>query len=122
MIIYDVNGFIGGMHSVVASQFTSPLFDFGSSKWYRADQILGVDVFLTTAYFVDPSIICGDGRSQADFDTEGTGNRLLFQNGAVTQHVQAAPLTLEAAEANVSSSLHSTNNIDVNLAFSIFQI
>ena len=32
IFIFDVNGFIAGMHSVVAKKFVSPMFDFGGSK------------------------------------------------------------------------------------------
>ena len=40
-----------------------------------------LQVYLTTVYFVNPKIICTTGRSQADFDTQGTGTNLMFQNG-----------------------------------------
>ena len=39
-------------------------------------------MYYTTVYLVDPSIICNGGRTQADFDAEGTGNSVSFQNGA----------------------------------------
>ena len=54
--------------------------------------------YLTTAYFVDPNIICNGGRSQEDFDRDGTGNVLLFQNGPTPEYLEAAPLTAEEAE------------------------
>merc|ERR1739847_242282 len=57
------------------------IYDVNGSNWYRSDNVLGEDVYLTTAYFVDPSSICQGGRDQAAFDIEGTGNRLWFQNG-----------------------------------------
>ena len=37
--------------------------------------------YLTTMYFVDPSIICAGGRSQEQFDSQGTGDRLVIQVG-----------------------------------------
>merc|ERR1712004_938145 len=52
VLIFDVNGFIAGMHSVVAKKFVSAGFDFGASKWYRSVDAL--DAWVTTAYFVDP--------------------------------------------------------------------
>ena len=39
--------------------------------------------YLTTMYFVDPSIICAGGRSQEQFDSQGTGDRLVIQVGAL---------------------------------------
>jgi len=41
IIIFDVNGFIAGMHSVVPVKHTQPEFDFAASKWYRKDTVLG---------------------------------------------------------------------------------
>ena len=61
VVIYDVNGFIAGMHSIVAKKFVSGPFNFAGSKWYRSDNVLGEDVYLTTAYFVDPASICQGG-------------------------------------------------------------
>ena len=37
--------------------------------------------YLTTMYFVDPSIICAGGRTQEQFDSQGTGDRLVIQVG-----------------------------------------
>ena len=103
VFIFDVNGFIAGMHSVVAKKFViSDVFNFDASKWYRSDNILGEDAFVTTAYFVDPAIICQGGRSQGEFDMEGTGNRVWFQNGATTANVQNTPLTIDEADSDVS--------------------
>lgn len=90
------------MHSVVPKADTVPEMNFDSSKWYRPDTVLDTQVYLTTVYFVDPSVICGSGRSQSEFDSEGTGNRLLFQNGPTSSDVMTAPLTVETADADVS--------------------
>ena len=102
VLIYDVNGFIAGMHSVVdKSKTEGNPFDFANNKWYRTDTINGVEAYVTTAYFVDPAVIC-TGRSQGEFDQEGTGNRLLFQNGPTSSDTVSAPLTIEDADTNVS--------------------
>ena len=57
---------------------------------------------MTTAYFVSPDIICSSGRTQSEFDVEGTGNTLLFQNGPSTQDLTAAPLDLDSTDGSVS--------------------
>ena len=98
ILIFDVNGFIAGMHSVVAKKFVSPMFDFGGSKWYRE---FG-NAFVTTAYFIDPMRICNGGRTKEEYDVEGTGNRLLFQNGPTPADVMVAPLTLDSVDTDVS--------------------
>jgi len=38
-----------------------------------------MDAYLTTMYFVDPSIICNGGRSKDMFEDQGTGDRLVIQ-------------------------------------------
>ena len=48
---------------------------------------------MTTAYFVDPYIICTKGRTQSDFDRDGTGYALYFQVGPTPLQIQATPLT-----------------------------
>ena len=62
IMIYDVNGFIAGMHSVISKESAdeSP-FEFEKSSWYRADDSLGYEAFVTTAFFVDPATICEGG-------------------------------------------------------------
>ena len=57
---------------------------------------------MTTAYFVSPDIICSSGRTQSEFDVEGTGNTLLFQNGHSKQDLTAAPLDLDSTDGSVS--------------------
>ena len=63
--------------------------------------MFGEKAYLTTAYFVSPSVIC-TGRSQAEFDTEGTGNMLLFQNGETSMDTIEAPANLDEANSSVS--------------------
>ena len=57
---------------------------------FQSGDFYGAPAYFSTAYFVDPSIICEGGRSEAEFNSQGVGDRLLFQssNGYVE-----APLT-----------------------------
>ena len=57
---------------------------------------------MTTAYFVEPEVICSTGRTQSEFDVEGTGNCLLFQNGPSTHDLIKVPLDLDSADGSVS--------------------
>ena len=70
------------------------------SPWYRSDNIFGEDAYLTTAYFVNPDVICSTGRSQSDFDVEGTGNTLLFLK---EQDLIAVPLDVDSTDGSVNS-------------------
>ena len=104
VLIYDVKGFIAGTHSVVpkSKTYNDEYYPWTQSKWYRPDKINGKDVFLTTVYFVDPEKICKNGRTQAEFNVHGTGDRLLFQNGPKSSDHVVAPLTQQEADSNVS--------------------
>ena len=58
--------------------------------------------YLTTAYFVHPDVIC-TGRKQTEYDEEGTGNTLLFQNGPSTRRdLIEAPLDLDSIDGSVN--------------------
>ena len=101
IIIYDVNGFIAGMHSVVSvnSTFDDEYFDFKTNPWYRKTYLVGIEAYVTTAYFVKPDIICSTGRTQEEYDAQGTlSNGLWFLNG---DELVAAPMTEESAEHSV---------------------
>ena len=61
-----------------------------------------VPVYLTTMYFVDVNMICAGGRTQEQFDAQGTGDRLILQVGPVayTYNLLSLPLTKTDAEAD----------------------
>jgi len=96
VLIYDVNGFIAGMHSVVLKKYSSGNWQ-SDSPWYRSDNIFGEDAYLTTAYFVNPDVICSTGRTQSEFDVEGTGNTLLFLK---EQDLIAVPLDVDSTDGS----------------------
>ena len=52
---------------------------------YQLDAWFDVPAYLTTMYFVDPSIICTGGRSQEQFASQGTGDRLVIQVPALVR-------------------------------------
>ena len=102
-LIYDKNNAIVGMHSVFPevekiSEYSLPL------KWYREfpniqniPKYRGKKMFVTTAYFVDPELICKAGGAQ-----KGLGDRLLFQSGPSIKDVLIAPLEQAGADFDVS--------------------
>ena len=102
-LIYDKNNKIAGMHSVVPEEEKTSEYSL-PSKWYRKfpdieinPKYEGKDMFVTTAYFVDPKLICEDGGSQKEI-----GDRLLFQNGTSINDVLEAPLEQTGADSDVS--------------------
>ena len=49
---------------------------------YQLDTGLdGQPAWFTTAYFVDPAVICDGGRTAEQWEAQGTGDRLLMQVG-----------------------------------------
>jgi len=75
MLLFDKNGIIAGMqNSMLKSKYTPPA---QLQKYYGDDG----DYWTLTAYVVDPSIICSQGRSKADLASQGTGTGLWLQYG-----------------------------------------
>ena len=59
-------------------------------------------VYYLTAYFVEPSTICTTGRTEADYESQGTGYMIALQNGPTPSDIEVIPLTMEEAQENVS--------------------
>ena len=60
---------------------------------------------MTTAYFIRPYRICNDGRTQTEFNSEGTGKNLYLQNGPLMMDAIVAPADLDEANESVSRYL-----------------
>ncbi len=103
-VIYDVNGFIAGMHAIVPMDVTyeDQYYKFSTSPWYRAvkNEDGAVVSYVTTAYFIEPSKICEGGRTQEEYDRQGTlGDMLLIKKG---DELLKMPLTEDDAKQDVS--------------------
>jgi len=76
ILLYDKNGIIAGIQtSFPKTKYTPPAHL--KDKYYIDDG----DFWTLTAYFVEPSTICTEGRSKADLSTQGTGTGLWLQYG-----------------------------------------
>ena len=64
-----------------------------SNPYYVLGDWFGEEAYFVTAYFVDTAIICNGGRTQEEFENEGTGYRVAFQNGPTNVDLQEIPLT-----------------------------
>ena len=96
VVIYDKNGFVAGMQSVVSKKSNLSNYDFENSGWYKEDNIFGDGVFLSTVYFMDPKKICRTTRRNG---TEDIRNLLWLDR--IDGYVRVPP-TRNLAEANVS--------------------
>lgn len=73
-LLFDKNGYIAGIqNSVEKSKFKAS----ASNKNFVDDG----DYWTMTAYFIDPSLICGTGRTEEEFTKSGTGTGLWIQTG-----------------------------------------
>jgi len=80
VLIYDVNGYIAGMQTML------PVSDYTPHPGTRAKVFVkypanGVDYWVVTAFFVDPTIVCKPGRTPDQYSQQGTGDRLVLQIG-----------------------------------------
>jgi len=95
-LIYDKNGFIAGMQSLVSKTADTSHYDFKTVDWYDEDEIEGDAVYLATVYFIKPELICSHGRSKEEFEDQGTGNVLWLQKKDRT--FLKAPLEMDDAD------------------------
>ena len=77
-------------------------YEFSKNPYYVPGDWNGEEAYFVTAYFVDPNIICNGGRTEEEFQKEGTGNRLSFQNGPHNTDLQEIPLRKSEMLDNVS--------------------
>ena len=54
---------------------------------------------------MDPAIICTTGRTKEEFDNQGTGDRILFQNGPTENDVMEIALTQDEMATSVRFDL-----------------
>lgn len=77
MPLFDVNGYIAGLQIAVPAGLASGYPHQGIRPPFIEDG----NYIKATAYFVNPAIICKSGRSKQQFELQGTGTDLYFQNG-----------------------------------------
>ena len=83
---------------VALSAADEQIFPFSDSEWYIAGDFLGTPVYFITAYFVEPSTICSEGRTQEEFDTQGTGYAVFLQSGSNFDEDNLLPIPLTMGE------------------------
>jgi charged multivesicular body protein 7 len=92
--LYDVKGSIAGIQARYPKSSVNPAAGFRHADvgMFQSETINGVPHWVLTAYFVDPNTICSSGRDKGALTTnEGTGNRLVFQNGKTPSSLLKAP-------------------------------
>ena len=104
VLIMDGNGFIAGVQSGVPADLAEDdkWYTYSKVKYYQKDDFFGNDAWFATVYFVDPSIICNGGRTEAQFEAEGTGNRIAIQAGPTPASLETIPLEETGLSNSVS--------------------
>ncbi|GFR79248.1 hypothetical protein ElyMa_005868900 [Elysia marginata] len=88
-LLYDKNGYIAGIqHGITKEQAEKAGYP---SKKLQPPFVYTDGRLVLTAYFTDPSKICTEGRTQAQFNTEGTGTNLWIQTGNTPSQVTLIP-------------------------------
>jgi len=95
MLIFDDAGYIAGVQSVLLDKYVE--HDLSAQDVYQIDFWYEEVAWFTTAYFVDPAIICAGGRTEEQWNSMGTGDRLLIQNGSLDNLINI-PLTKAEAD------------------------
>nr|AGI41318.1 hypothetical protein [Cerebratulus lacteus] len=100
VVLFDKNGYIAGIQVgvPVSMNWPTPSMKYKSNFNYDSANNLMVQ----TAYFVPPRDICSVGRSQSQYDSEGTGSNLYLQQGPnpVTDSVLVPRLEAEIGNTN----------------------
>merc|ERR1711976_8099 len=98
ILIYDEAGYIAGsQNGLLLSDLDLATVPFDTMAAYTLGDFFGTEAYFTTAYFVDPAIICAGGRSEEEFNSQGLGDRLLIQTGS-TEDLVTIPLTQDEAD------------------------
>jgi charged multivesicular body protein 7 len=88
ILLFDKNGIIAGVQtSSLKANFTP------YAKMINKNYIDDGDFWTLTAYFVDPSKICSEGRTTEQLLSEGTGTGLWLQQGPTATNSIKIPMT-----------------------------
>jgi len=99
VLIFDDAGYIAGSQSVLPLEhIDSSLVDLSVQPAYQLDMWYDQEAYFATAYFVDPAVICAGGRSSEEWESQGTGDRLIVQVGETPDSLLNIPLTREEAD------------------------
>jgi len=101
VLLYDEAGYIAGVQSTLLKiAVDTNFFDITNMPAYTEGTFFDQEAWFTTAYFVDPEVICNGGRTEQQWNEQGTGDRLWVQVGETPDNFRKIPLTDATAEEN----------------------
>jgi len=96
--LYDEAGYIAGVQNVVLKSVKPTVTD--SQTVYQSGMFFDQEAWFNTLYFVDPEVICAGGRTEAQWEEQGTADRLWLQDGPVAdKNYIDCPLTQADADS-----------------------
>jgi len=108
VMLYDDNGYIAGTQSVILKSALDPAASFkpDTIPAYVAGTFFDQEAYFTTAYFVDPAVICAGGRTDEQVEEQGTGDRLWIQVGDTPDNFVKIPLVQSEADETANWYKH----------------
>merc|ERR1719186_85043 len=105
--LYDEAGYIAGVQSVILKSAVDVSFwDPETIPAYVSGTFFDQEAWLTTAYFVDPALICAGGRTQDQWNKQGTGDRIWVQVGETPDNFVKIPLSKSEADGTSNWNEH----------------
>jgi hypothetical protein len=104
VLLFDEAGYIAGVQSVFLDSAADSAFSDHHHAAYTEGTFFEEKAWFTTAYFVDPAYICAGGRTEDQWNSQGTGDRLWIQVGETPDNFVKIPLT--QAEADGAENWH----------------
>jgi charged multivesicular body protein 7 len=90
MVLFDKNGKIAGLQAGIPKTQSATYPEPQNAKYHVFNE--ETNMWVITAYFVNPATICTTGRTDDEFETEGTGTQLSFQNGPTATSLMTVPM------------------------------
>jgi len=92
MLLFDKNGYIAGIQAGIPKKApaSTPNYPIPNNKKHHVFNE-EPNMWVITAYFVEPATICTTGRSEDDFQKSGTGENLAIQNGTTPESYITIP-------------------------------
>jgi len=112
-LLYDTQGTIAGIQMLIPKSVvltSTNTLNYDAIPMYQNATYNGQDYYVLTAYLVEPSTICGAGRSAEDLSEDGTGTGLWIQNGTSASALVPVPQNRPESENEDENDGWTKNN------------
>jgi len=105
-VLYDVQGSLAGLQTnmlVKELQAGGNQFQFNRVPMYQRNTLNGTQYYTFTAYIQNPALICIIGRNPSQYEKNGIGTDLYFQNG-IYNYIKAPKDRKDALKTRIWSN------------------